>query len=315
MSEQTEFSIAFPRASHFALSHAALKQVVDDFYVEELFGPELSGNGEHVWIYLEKRGQNTEYLAKQLAEFAGVKVMDVGYSGLKDRWAQTQQWFSVYLGNKPEPDWAQFEHDGVELFHWQRHSKKLRRGEHWGNRFKLVLRDLEPSSELEQALALVKTQGFPNYFGPQRFGRQGENLVRGQRYFEGQIKASRSQRGFYLSAARSYFFNLNLAAAVESGEWLAEGAAGPMFGDPQPEVPSLSEAELALIDQYPILKAGLHKNRLKLERRPYRIMPDNFTWDCVEKRISLSFDLPTGVFATSLLSEIFLVSEPDVRTA
>lgn len=313
MSDQIEFSLEFPRASHFALSCAVLKQSVDDFYVEELFGPELSGSGEHVWLYLEKRGQNTEYLAKQLAQFAGIKPMDVGYSGLKDRWAQTRQWFSLYLGNKPEPDWTQFQHEGVELFHWQRHSKKLRRGEHWGNRFKLVLRNLEASNELEQALNLVKTQGFPNYFGPQRFGRKGENLVRGKRYFEGQIKASRSQRGFYLSAARSYLFNVNLGAAIASGAWLAEDAAGPMFGDPQPEVQALSEAELVLIDQYPMLKAGLHKNRLKLERRPYRIMPDNFTWDCAEKQISLSFDLPTGVFATALLSEIFVVSEPDQR--
>jgi len=298
------FDLTFPRASQSAPATGKIKTQVDDFYVEELMDPELSGEGEHVWLWVEKSGQNTEYVAGQIAQFANVKKMDVGLSGLKDRWAKTQQWFSVYLGAKTEPDWATFDLEHVSILKHIRHSKKLRRGEHDANRFRIVVRELDHVDNLESDLNIIKEQGFPNYYGLQRFGFQGANLERGERYFEGEIKASRSQRSFYLSAARSFLFNLNLAEAIKSGVWLSAPIGGPLYGDQQDGVIPISEAEKQLLDNYPSLAKGIHKNRLKLDRRAFSVMPSNLSWEITGDTLMLEFDLPSGIFATSLLSEL-----------
>lgn len=299
------FDLNFPSPFEFEPVRAVFKQSPEDFVVEELFQPALAGEGEHQWLWLEKIGQNTEYVAKQLARAAGVREMDVGFSGLKDRHAVTRQWFSIYLGNKQAPNWDQIEIEGVKILSHARHVKKLRRGEHEGNHFEICLRELGATEKLDDVLKQIQLHGFPNYFGIQRFGHDGANLVRGERYFAGEIKASRSQRGFYISAARSYLFNLCLAKAIEDGSWKNEDAAGPLFGDPVEGVEAVSASEQALFDAYPLLCQGLHKNRLKLERRPFAIVPGNFTWAIDGKQISLSFDLPSGVFATALLDSIF----------
>ena len=298
------FDLNFPRASKDVPAQGVIKTSVEDFYVEELMAPPLANEGEHVWLWVEKEGQNTEYLAGLLAEFAGVKKMDVGFSGMKDRWAQTRQWFSVYLGAKPEPQWCDFQADGVRIIKHARHLKKLRRGEHHGNRFNIIVRQLQSTQYLEKNLKLIQQKGFPNYYGPQRFGYHGANLDRGARYFEGEIKASRSQRSFYLSAARSYLFNLNLADAINKGTWRSNIRGGPLYGDPQEGVEPLSAFEKIHLENNQSLAKGIHKNRLKLERRSYCIVPTSMSWEQEGDMLSLSFDLPTGIFATSLLAEV-----------
>jgi len=297
------FDLNFPRASKEAPAQGVIKTKEKDFYVEELMDPVLANEGEHAWLWLEKEGQNTEYVAGLLAEFAGVKKMDVGFSGMKDRWAQTRQWFSIYLGSKPEPEWKTFGAEGVRIIKTGRHLKKLRRGEHRGNRFKIVVRELTDCGGLLRNLEHVQKHGFPNYYGPQRFGYHGANLERGARYFEGEIKASRSQRSFYLSAARSYLFNLNLADAVNNGKWLCDIIGGPLYGDQQDGVVPISPAEKVHLEANLSLAKGIHKNRLKLERRNYCIVPTSMCWQQEGDMLSLSFDLPTGIFATSLLAE------------
>ncbi len=297
------FNLAFPRAGSEKLAQGIIKSSAEDFYVEELMQLEPQGEGEHVWLWLEKNGQNTEYVAKLLARFSGVREMDVGFSGLKDHWAVTRQWFSVYLGNKPEPLWGEFKAEGVSILKHARHARKLRRGEHQGNRFSIVVRKLSDTEALESALSRIAATGFPNYYGIQRFGIQGANLERGSAFFEGRIKPSRSQRSFYLSAARSYLFNLNLARVVESGEWSQDADGGPLYGDPQDGVVPLRGEELDVLQQHETLARGIHKNRLKLERRPYCVVPKSLSWGLEGDMLTLAFDLPTGVFATSLLSE------------
>jgi tRNA pseudouridine13 synthase len=298
------FDLNFPRAISLAPAQGAIKASVEDFYVEELMSLQLAEEGEHVWLWVEKQGQNTEYVAGLLAGFAKVKTMDVGFSGMKDRWAQTRQWFSIYLGAKTEPDWTQFDAEGVSILKTGRHLKKLRRGEHTGNHFKIVVRGLKDYENISANLESIKSEGFPNYYGLQRFGYHGENLNRGARYFDGEIKASRSQRSFYLSAARSFLFNLNLAEAVVQGSWRDSANGGPLYGDPQEGVVPLTEGEQVYLDKYPALAKGIHKNRLKLERRSYCVVPSAMLWSLEGDMLSLEFNLPTGVFATSLLSEI-----------
>ena len=298
-----EFSLDFPRASLLQPAKGVIKSKAEDFYVEEVLHPELVEQGEHVWLWVEKTGQNTEFVAEQIAKKAKVKQMDIGFSGLKDRWAVTRQWFSVYLGKKPEPDWFALDIEGVKILRHGRYPKKLRRGEHAANKFELVVRDIENGGDLDAALRSIKAQGFPNYFGAQRFGFQGANLSRGELFFGGKIKASRSQRSFYLSAARSFLFNLNLAEAVINKVWCSDTEGGPLYGDEQPGILELKQAEKNLLNQYSVFAQAIHKNRLKLERRPFAIIPENFSWTLDADTLRLSFVLPSGAFATSLLAE------------
>lgn len=307
------------RANRRPLLHGVIKSAPEDFYVEELLDLEFSGSGEHLYLFIEKVGQNTEFVAKQLARLFKVRSMDVGFSGLKDRWAVTRQWFSIYVRNQTFESLSLDEIEGVRLISSTRHIRKLRRGEHRGNEFRICVRGLpaeEPGREvgyesIHQALNDVKERGFPNYFGVQRFGRDAQNLERARQWFRGEIKASRSQRSFYLSAVRSYLFNTLLSEKVEQGEWL-EGD-GPLYGDPVDGLAPLNDAENTFFGRFPELVAGLHKNRMTLARRPYRMRAENLEWEISGNSLTLSFALGPGAFATSLLAEFIEVEDGSVR--
>lgn len=140
---------------------------------------DIAGDGEHLYLRLRKTGDNTEFVARELASLAGCRSFDVGFCGLKDRHAVTSQWFSLYRPGKASED-SEFIASVAER--WQvlsafRSSRKLRRGDHQGNRFVIVLRDVVGAhADIDEALARLKEQGAPNYFGPQRFGHGGGNL-------------------------------------------------------------------------------------------------------------------------------------------
>lgn len=305
----------FPRANNQPLVHGRIKSRNSDFYVAEQLTVEFSNEGEHLWLFLEKDDQNTEYLAKQLASHFAVKPMDVGFSGLKDRRAVTRQWFSIYVRNRQFEEIKSLPIEGVRVLRQERHNKKLRRGEHTGNEFRLVVRDISATSSVEASLAQIAQEGFPNYFGMQRFGRDGENLTRALKWFRGDIKASRSQRSFYLSAARSYLFNQMLASKVMDGTWSEGEQLGPLYGDPVEGIEPLSQSEHEFFEKHSELVAGLHKNRMTLARRPYKMQPQGMNWSMDGGVLQLSFSLDVGAFATSLLSEIFDIEDASIRTA
>lgn len=193
----------------------------DDFQVEEMLPFAADGEGQHAWLTVRKVGLNTRDLALRLAELAGVKEHDIGYAGLKDRHAVTVQSFTVDLAGRPEPRWQALEPLGVSILHLSRHRRKLRRGTLKGNRFTLRLRDLQGEREvLEQRLALIGAQGFPNYFGEQRFGRGGDNLAKAAAFLSGRLGVrDRHLKGLYLSAARSAIFNACLQGRVGAQSW------------------------------------------------------------------------------------------------
>jgi tRNA pseudouridine13 synthase len=289
-----------------------IKLQPEDFYVEELLDLALSGDGEHLYLFVEKVGQNTEYVAKQLASVFKVRPMDVGFSGLKDRWAVTRQWFSIYVRNQHFEDLRLLEGiEGVRLIKSGRHMRKLRRGEHRGNAFRITVRGLSNPLSLVDTLSDIKSRGYPNYFGVQRFGRESQNLERAKQWFRGEIKVSRSQRSFYLSAARSYLFNLMLSDKVKEGTWL--DGEGPLYGDPVEGVAPITPDEDAFFDRFTELVAGLHKNRMTLARRPYRMRAENLSWEVKDDLLVLSFELGTGAFATSLLAEFVAVEDGSSR--
>lgn len=229
---------------------AKLKKHAEDFVVEENITVDFSGDGEHCWLYIKKRGCNTDWVAQQLASFCGVKKMAVSYAGLKDRNALTSQWFSVHLPGLPTPDWCDFEsafnshaqaraqtcaqarvpagavqEENIQVLQSFRHNKKLQRGALKSNSFSLTLRELSNTSDetfelLTQRCEEISARGVPNYFGPQRFGRSYSNLGQAKKLFTSKgFRLSRHKRSMYLSAARSWLFNCILSERVKCHVW------------------------------------------------------------------------------------------------
>lgn len=318
---------------------ARMRATPEDFVVDEMLGYAASGGGEHVLLKVQKRGANTDWVARELARFAGVAPLAVGYAGLKDRHAVTTQSFSVQLAGKPEPDWSQLPHEEVTVLSSTRHQRKLKRGALAGNRFTLVLRDAEGDhAKAEQRLAAIAARGVPNYFGAQRFGRGGANVERAKAMFAGK-RVDRATRSMLTSAARSQIFNEVLAARVADACWdqplegeiwslsgsrswfgpepwtdvlakrLAAGdihPSGPLWG--QGETPANAAAgalENACAQAEPALVAGLLAARLEQARRALRLLPGELTWSWLDDTaLQLSFSLPPGAYATVVVREL-----------
>lgn len=270
--------------------------------------------------------------------------MDVSYAGLKDRNAETTQWFSVWLPVQPEPDWSLLNDENIHVMEVSRHSRKLRRGSLNGNDFRILVRDVEgDDKDLQIRIKNIQKTGVPNYFGEQRFGSNGLNLEKAEAMFGGVKIKDRFKRSMYLSAARSWIFNNLLSQRVESNTWsdaipgdvmlldnsrsyfllneaddeieqrLSEHdihPSGPLWG--KGELLSkgdIKAAELLLQEKFPLYTKGLEEKGLKQERRSLRLSVSdlNIEYDMHSKTLSLSFGLPAGGYATSVLREIINV--------
>ncbi|QKI90070.1 tRNA pseudouridine(13) synthase TruD [Thiomicrorhabdus xiamenensis] len=216
---------------------AVFKEQPEDFQVQEMNPYTLSGEGEHLWLYLQKTGENSEWLAKEIARWAGVSRSAVGMAGQKDRHAVTRQWLSVHLPGKSDPDWSVWPHPQVQLIKSTRHNRKLQKGGLSGNRFIIRLRDLQSFAEqdpgkiideLTARLETVKSEGVPNYFGPQRFGKNGNNIPKALQMLEGGQRVPRHKKSLYLSALRSWAFNCYVSERIEQGNW-SRYLAGDVF--------------------------------------------------------------------------------------
>lgn len=242
-----------------------LRASPEDFLVEEIDAFEASGAGEHLLLTIEKRGMNTAFAAKRIAQWAGVAESAIGYAGLKDRHAVTRQRFSVWLPKKVSPDVATLGVDPDSAERGERlvvrdaqwHSRKLPRGALAGNRFELTLRDVVGDADAVDArLHAIAARGVPNAFGEQRFGRGGDNVAKALAMFDGR-RVAREERTHLLSAARSELFNRVLARRVVDGSWdrgldgevWALDGSRSVFG-PEPWSDALAE-RLARFDIHP----------------------------------------------------------------
>lgn len=326
---------------------ATIRRVTEDFIVDEVLGFDPDGEGNHAFLQIRKRNTNTAWLAQALAELAGVPLNEVGYAGLKDRHAVTTQFFTVNLSGKREPDWAQLPPE-VEVLEVDRHRRKLRRGRLRENRFRITLRELHGECELATRLTYIAQQGVPNYFGEQRFGRDGNNLRMALAMFRGDHRErDRQLRGLYLSAARSWLFNKVLSSRVALGSWnralpgeslISDGTtsafsvrilsseierqvergalhpSGPLWGQGRPT--SLAEAlalELSAIEGEDELCRGLEQAGLQQERRPLRLKVSDLIWQREGDTLQLDFALPPGGYATSVLREIAVIANAASR--
>lgn len=203
------------------------KQTADDFVVDEVLGFECSGAGEHLWLQIRKTGLSTPDVADQLARATGLRAADISWSGLKDKHGVCTQWFSLHSPGKEVSGLAGLASDNVCILQQLRNHKKLRRGSHRSNRFRIRLREIAAEGDaaadaawqdLQRRIEVVAQAGVPNYFGEQRFGH--DNLSHAEAWFRGQRKPrGRLERGMWLSAARSALFNAVLARRVEQGNW------------------------------------------------------------------------------------------------
>ncbi|MBT8441141.1 MAG: tRNA pseudouridine(13) synthase TruD [Gammaproteobacteria bacterium] len=289
-----------------------------DFRVDELLSIDFSGEGEHDWLRIEKTGANTHWVAEQFARHANVPVRDVGFSGLKDRHAITTQWFSVRRKIREPTDWSCFEAEGVRLLETRVHNRKLNRGTHRGNAFRIAVRassDLETHrNDIAERLETLRERGVPNYFGEQRFGRDGGNLELGRAIVAGR-RMSRAKRSIGISALRSFEFNSALETRVRDGTWNALIAgdvanldgSGSMFA--VDEMTAELDARCARLDIHPTGELpAISKLGVKVSHRPLRMRIDELRWELSEDTLLLEFRLGKGSYATAVLREIVRVA-------
>lgn len=326
----------------------SLKSQPEDFMVSEKLGYSPCGEGEHIYLWIRKSGLNTAFVAEQLAKFTGLPLRAISYAGRKDKFAVTEQWFGVHKPGKQEYDWQNFSLSGAEVLSSKRHNKKLRTGVLKGNSFKLVVRDISQPQDLAERLSLISKFGVPNYFGEQRFGNshhfpQGGNLALAQKMIEGETINNRNKRSMAISALRAWLFNefvhhriqrfqqqvckgdvLQLAGSKsffnveEIDDTINQRIASrdvlissPMWGEG--ELDSQSEAglfEREISNLYPDQTRTLADLGLKQERRASFLFPDHIDWQLENDIFTVSFDLPAGAYATSVMRELIDTTEP-----
>lgn len=331
------------RAHGDPLFIAVLRTVPADFQVVEDLGVEFSGEGEHDCLRIEKTAANTSWVAQKLAEHAGVRPVDVGFSGRKDRHAITAQTFSVRRPDRDGTDWNSFREDGVRILEQRRHHRKLKRGTHCANHFRIALRskDIAPVASFrkstENRLLRIAVVGVPNYFGEQRFGRAAGNIELARQALSGR-RMRRDKRNIAISAARSLLFNEVLSARVRAANWntIIQGelanldGTGSVFAvdkvsdelqrrcaefDIHPTASlwgagaPLSDSDAAAIERiaasdHEDLASGLINARIAASSRPLRLKVSNLKFEFGDDVLWLNFKLAKGGYATAVLREI-----------
>jgi len=325
------------------LAQGIIKSRPEDFVVIEELGYEPSSEGEHIYLWVEKIGLNTAFVAEQIAKFCQQPLRAVSYAGRKDKHAVTRQWFGIHVPGKKQFAWEDMVLDGFKVIKAIRHNKKLRIGALEGNRFELVVRQLTDAQDVEQRLQKISSTGVPNYFGSQRFGDtryhpNGGNLDLAERMIGGEAIKNRNKRSMAVSALRSWLFNEYIDQRLIGGYWdsplsgdvcvltgsnsffvmqqkdstiqnrLAQNdisLSAPMWGDG--ELDSQADAyqfEQNIAKQHNKVCTTLASLGLKQERRMIRLIPQNLQWQLSSDTLNIQFSLPSGCFATSVLREV-----------
>ena len=254
----------------------------EDFEVDEMLGFEADGAGEHAWLHIEKRAANTEWVAQQLARAAGVAPMAVGFSGLKDRHAVTRQTFSVHLPGRADPDWQALEIEGVRILESGRHSRKLKRGVHRSNRFRIRLCELDGDRETtERVLAQRVEQGtWDRALDGEVWMLAGTHSIFGPQPLDDDLRERLLRR------------DIDPTGPLWGAGELRSGA----------EVASI---EAAVAQSESIFAKGLADNDLRQERRSLCLHASDFTHEWLaDGSLVLAFSLPSGAFATSVVREL-----------
>jgi len=155
-----------------------IKENPEDFFVQEIPLYEPSGEGEHVYCEIQKRGMSTFDLVNRLSYELHVPRQNIGFAGMKDANAVTRQVLSIQ--GVQEDQLTALKLPDIEILWVRRHGNKLRLGHLKGNRFAIRIRDVESTDvvKVEPIMAAIQQRGLPNFFGEQRFGsRQNNDLL------------------------------------------------------------------------------------------------------------------------------------------
>ncbi|HFF8548855.1 TPA: tRNA pseudouridine(13) synthase TruD [Kluyvera cryocrescens] len=322
-------------------SSGLLKANPEDFLVVEDLGFEPDGEGEHILVRILKNGCNTRFVADALAKFLKIHAREVSFAGQKDKHAVTEQWLCARVPGKEMPDLTQFQLEGCQVLEYARHKRKLRLGALKGNQFTLVLREVKGRDDVEARLQAIVERGVPNYFGAQRFGIGGSNLLGALRWAEsGAPVRERNKRSFWLSAARSALFNQIVSERLKKpdfnqvvdgdalqlsgrGSWFVASveeqatlqarvdarelmitAALPGSGDWGTQRDAL-EFEKAVLAEEIALQSLLEREKVEAARRAMLLYPQQMSWNWWDDvTVELRFWLPAGSFATSVVREL-----------
>ena len=345
---------ALPCAHGGPAGRAQLRTAPEDFLVQEWLGWEADGDRRPFAAEGAQARREHACGSRNSSRGSRSSIRATSASpGLKDRDAVAEQSFTVPARSAIGESWVGVAGEGFEVVAAARHRRKLKRGALKGNDFTITLRAFsgDPTA-LEQRLHAIATAGVPNYFGPQRFGRDGGNLRTALAWFaDGVAPADRWQRGFALSAARAAIFNAVVARRVSDGTWnrllpgeivnldgsgsvfvadvidaaLEERCArldihptGPLWGGREP-APALAALEAEVVARHDVLAQGLSKAGLEPERRALRIRVDRLEWTIEGEVVQLRFRLFRGAFATAVLHELienaFAQQAPEAETS
>lgn len=303
----------------------------DDFVVDEIPAYAPRGEGDHWFVRVRKRGLETAEAREMLARAAGVDPRDVGFAGRKDKWAVTTQWFSLPAEPVDPGD------ERLDILERARHPHKLRIGHVRANRFRVRLRDVDPAADDRlPALRAALAAGVPNYFGPQRFGRDGRSLEDARRLLAG--RRVRDPR-FAFSVLQAAVFNRwlgdrvadGLLHRVLEGDVLRKRETGGLFtcADPAVDQARADAGEIDPTGPLPGPKArpatgpaadreaaalaalGLTADALRPlarfgpgTRRPARLVPEDLDLTLTGPDLIATFTLPAGSYATVVLGEL-----------
>ena len=235
MQQQTQITDALAALPYLTSDLPAvggrIKERAEDFLVEEIPQYDPAGEGEHIYLFMEKKGLTTHQLVQMVIKHFRVNPKDVGYAGLKDKRAITRQVISVHApGRKPE-DYPELRDERVKVLWTDLHRNKLRLGHLRGNRFSVRLRGVELPAVLtaQRGLERLRDEGVPNYFGEQRFGTAGTNHLLGSLAIRGEwielLKLLLSPNELHSpeqARARAFFAERDFRNAEQAMPWNAD---------------------------------------------------------------------------------------------
>jgi len=317
-----------------------VREVPEDFRVEEVPAYAPEGRGHHLFVRFEKTALTTPEAVRRIASALGVDPGEAGWAGLKDRNAVTTQWASFAGADAQVALSATVE--GIRVLDAVPHGNKLRTGHLKANRFEVRIAGAAPGFDVARTiLDRLERSGMPNYFGEQRFGHQGRNIGDARRWLiaGGRAPRGRFERKLLVSVLQAMLFNDVLANRMRDGLFETAVAGdllrkeetgglfvtadldeaqsrtvawevsptGPMFGDKMrwPEAEALAREE-AVLSRWELQKTDLRRFAKYGEgtRRVLRVRPAEVDLTREQDALRLRFVLPKGAFATMVLREL-----------
>lgn len=329
-----------------------IKEKNEDFVVEEVPLYDACGTGNHLYVNLTREGITTRDIQKQLAELFNISTDKVGFAGMKDKRAKATQTFSVEIGKTEDDEMDDFLEEVNEkinqslpvIVNWCRmHTNKIKAGHLIGNRFTIKISgfEIELILVLERARAVgekLNEIGMPNFYGPQRFGINGDNVVKGYDIIQGRYDPEdRWLRRLLVSSYQSYLCNRYLSKRIKDGNFfrIIDGdiakkhETGGLFvvEDAAAEQPRYDSKEISFtapiygtemmaakgtaaeLEAQVLKDEGMTMEQLSNAgaggtRRPGRVLISDFNVKQVQDWLEVKFFLPKGAFATTLIREI-----------